>query len=896
MYGARCMGVSLWAYAGRPPESAAIRRAFGLDGCRFTYFVATTAQEAERGDLQPAGQRDEGRFHGYALVFAAAVRALMGGAAGLSRSEERILTGRALAQVASSELDELRLRHDVAAWAEALADFDARGIDLATEGARLTWAHPALGDLLAKLREARTNAALTDYQGAVEGFEATARRWALDGPDLGDVVVFEGFTFLTPLQELVIETAAGAGAEVVVLFPYDDTERFEAVRATYERWWGDGPAVFASEPRPLPTVEVEAYEHAHQEAAACVQRLAELLAAGYEPSDVAVVAPFRSGFDTVLQEEAELQELPVRIGVPPRLLLLTPVGRFVLDLFGVWQGDGLHMTADQFEVLLASGWLGAATQESASEFRLVKEQLFAHVRTADAWRQALSLVRPRTSAAAVERGSRLPGDWLTDDDVQRWREALAAVERIASRLFRTAPMAVGEHVRRLLDELAALPEAQRFESEQRILERLTAALEEAADARSLDVTSREFGDLLVALAREREEAAQVEEAVHAAPDKFVWVTTPEGIDGVERAVVLAIGLSDEAVPRPYQEPWPEGGDRRDQHVARERYQFHAVERAATERLVLSYSRRGRRGPVGPSPFLLRFGDPPAPATVPMAPPAAPEGRPVLPARRARYLLSELAHFGLCPYRYKVERLDPRARRYRSGFHLKLLAQGRWLERIYEWAAADARPLDQERLLSELRGGLAATEAEVQAEFPALRPLVWREVRARVDRQLAWRSGTWRGFRMKFAATKPGRYEVVRDGRAVVVTAESPMAQWHGKVPDPAPDAMALEEWTYPADNDDTSPVPVDIDGTVGFASRYAAFRWWLDGLKHATKHAALDPADLNPRAAPIRTGYATHQATVARLVAAIEEGEFPKRPGTHCHFCPAQDECLGLRP
>jgi hypothetical protein len=57
---------------------------------------------------------------------------------------------------------------------------------------------------------------------------------------------------------------------------------------------------------------------------------------------------------------------------------------------------------------------------------------------------------------------------------------------------------------------------------------------------------------------------------------------------------------------------------------------------------------------------------PAPSSVIAAAPGGPSPLTVIPARREEYTVSELAHFGLCPYRYKLERLEPRTRRFTAG--------------------------------------------------------------------------------------------------------------------------------------------------------------------------------------------------------------------------------------
>jgi hypothetical protein len=462
--GGTTTGVEVWAWHGTPPSKDAVRAEFGLTG-HYTYLVATTAQEELRHRLATSKQADARSPHGVALVFHKAVRVLMGGHP-ISRTEERVLVSRAIPSVATTDDERQRLSHDAAAWAEVVADLDGRGVDLTDTAVAAahapSWVDPQVGTTLAGLQRARRDPLVTDYAGPTDGFEALARRWLLGGPALGHTVVFDGFTRLTDLQRLMIDTAAQQ-ARVVLLFPYEADDEHAAVKATYAPWWGEGPSVLATEALAPAAVETLAFDHRHQEATACILHIKELLDSGVDAGDIAVVTPFRRDYDSVLQEAAELEGLPVRIGVPPRLLLLTPLGRFVLTLYQIWGGDDLRMDADQFEQLLASGWLGAATQTSAAEFRLVKRQLFSRLRTGEEWATALDALTPTPTPRP---DSRIPADWLGPADVQRWREAVEQLRRITARLFGDEARPIGSHVRHLLEELKALPDVERFEAEQ----------------------------------------------------------------------------------------------------------------------------------------------------------------------------------------------------------------------------------------------------------------------------------------------------------------------------------------------------------------------------------------------------------------------------------------------
>ena len=71
--------------------------------------------------------------------------------------------------------------------------------------------------------------------------------------------------------------------------------------------------------------------------------------------------------------------------IEPRLLLLTPLGRFALALYELNRPGKLEITPDRFETMIASGWLGAAVQQTLHNLVAVRPQVFDHCETAADW-------------------------------------------------------------------------------------------------------------------------------------------------------------------------------------------------------------------------------------------------------------------------------------------------------------------------------------------------------------------------------------------------------------------------------------------------------------------------------------------------------------------------------
>jgi hypothetical protein len=940
-------------YDGQPPTDEQIQRELGLTpggaDDDYTYIVPTAALERQRENLAPRHQwatTSDGVQP--QLVFHKVMRHFLNERL-LTRAEERVALLRAIQTVEPDPVRARQVARDVFAWRDALASLAATDLNLADgvpDELQEDLVSPAVGELLRAL-QGEYRARQRDAQR--RSFEDALGEFLRHGYQPTPRVVLEGFTYFTDLQKLFIQTCLARGAMVLFIHPYraEQTCGFEILQQTFTDFphrqvkhisttWSSPPSDLARLQRALfgaplsasgdqaadipdGTVTVRAFRHRHREIAAVVAAIRQHLEKGGKTRELAIVVRDPGSFQALLREEADLQHLGATLGIPPRLLLLTPLGRFILTLYHVWSAQGgLKMTADDFQTILSSGWLGALAQATTDLFAAVQAQVFARCETETEWRENLD--RLRRISADLSASSRLPAASVDVKTIRHWEAALDAVIALCTRLFSGNERSIGEHVRHLLDELTALVPEDLLQTEREVLERIRTVLLELADSTSLAMTADEFGVVLNSLVQERERPPEEEDGPEDAEDqespeqRRIWIATPEAIDGYQRDIVYYIGVDDQRVPRPYTEPWPFVTPNIPESLARERYLFLAVCRAARRQLHLSYARADERGTYGPSPYLdavaatldvsISEEEVIAPAE---ALPAEPSPSPLRRARRKRYSLAELAHFGLCPFRAKLERLDPQARRYEDPFHVQFLAQAAWLDLVFTGLEGStiSQP-DADTLADLFRAAMQATRSKVAELFPGLRPLDWQEVERRVDEALDFFASPSGGMVGPYPVTfeRPpvdASYTVTDGDRAVQIDATPRHAYKRGIFHFPITQDLLREEWLIPgarptdrpqASSPRFPPAYTEVEGVRVFASQYDAVQWWRRAVMDAFCFRAASLANWQP-AGWVKENYAASLQEVGEWVALMEAGRYPKHPGENCYYCPVRSDCLG---
>ena len=897
-------GVYLHLYSGDPPSLEDLAERILLDE-PFTFLTANSAIELFRLDenLRPVKQiSPKGKA---LLAFGKAMRVLIPTPI-LSRTEERVLFRRAIPELGFSPADADRLRRDAADWVELLADLEAKGLEPDPGALAEIMLSDEIAELVAQVWTVTRSIQEREGEGRL-GFERTAMEWIDEGASGIEHLVMEGFTFLTPIQKsLISKVAARATVDVVAPYRTEQPQLFRQIRQTYADWWPPDPevwvtkssgepaliklkdSIFTGRNYPLTTgpVSVRQHQHLHDEIRACISGISGLLAEGKDPRSIAIVVPNRKDFDAVLQEEANLQMLSVSLGVPPRLLLLTPVGRFILELYQASDGLEVRVSADQFETMLSSGWLGALAQRSVHEFRAVKNQLFARCSTTTEWRKIFSDLASRVPRATEP--ARQAIDWVDPKHVVVWEDSLERIGLLVERLFEPGERSIGEHVRLLIEALDEIPTAQILEGEREVIARVKEALQGTAESGSLRIATDEFAEILTSLANEYDEATATED--EALESGKIWVTTPQGIDGVRRDFVFVLGMDATKMPRSEGDDWPfkELGVAR--HLETERYMFGGIVRAASAGLRISCSRRSLDKAVIPTPFLLSAGFEIALASAPRPTgPSATRGKNlVTPARREMYTISELAIFGLCPHRYKLERLEPRSRRYASPIHIPYLAQGRWIGLVMERLSSRGS-IPAPAFWEEMTNAAGEVRDQVYSEFPGMSDQDRRSTESHVfsSLQATCNFAADGGYPIRIEALSIPPHPVERVGRVQFVDIAVRFVIVKGRFGYPFNGDLMHEEWLVPTRSSGLRPL-VRERGLELFPDKASAFAWWAEAIRAAYK-AKSDPAKFGDGLRPI-----TRQAE--RLIDQIEAGKYPRRPGAHCAHCPVLDECLGVDP
>jgi hypothetical protein len=799
-----------------------------------------------------------------------------------------------------------QIRHDLYAWLDAFHELEERGLDLGTEKgveeSALAFVHREVAHLMGILQR-HYHSELAGH--GVQSFEIAARAFLLSADfHPPATVVMEGFTRLTELQKLFLERcSAHPGCTVVIIIPYVESqaEGFEAVSRTYDpykslphtidRRPGRGVqnpstlfqlkrALFSSQQSAaLPagsSVMIRAFRTRQEEAGACVDAIAGLLQQD-TPSrggqGISVVTRDPAAYKVLLREEAAIRHpnKPLQFDLQPIQLLLTPVGRFVLGLYEVWKDGVFSIEASQFSRLLASGWLGQRVQASTSRFDALVPAFFSSSKTLPSWQEAFGHLGYAYSLTPVN--SRIPSAGGTPEDIGLWVRALDSIHRLVEALFDGRQKTLAEHVRRLRDVLDREDTPDLQVEEREVVQQIPETLGAFAGTTDLDLHTEEFGEVLNALVREREQSED---------HTRITVTGPESLDGLSKEFVFFLGVDEHRIPSGYAEPWPWADIDIQGHQAQERYLFLATVRAATEMIYLSYSEVDDRQGCRPSIYLEDVADllssplvRPTEGVVLDSSWSSPGRLPHTPIHRTHYKWEEFAHFRLCPRRYKLERLSPGTRRYREKWQTQFVVQSVWYWRMLAHLKDLGRPIPRDLLEEEWLAAAGNSERQVHRFFPSLMAEDWYFIRILFLRQIRNQAEYYSKqlqsldqCRVHDGVGRSVPVQVERRSVSVQVSVRHIVqaGRWNYDNQD-----LFREEWLLPA-------LPADGGQDNGvLTDRYHAQQWGnkfqIGGL-------------INPN------GVGTKQG-IEDIIRAVETDSYLPVPGDHCTFCPSSGLCLG---
>lgn len=954
--------LKLVTYSGKRPTNDEIKKQI-FWGKSYTYLVATKALEREREDLfqnhQKVKERRIGVFEDVLREWVKQEYKIAG------KGEEITLLKRAIAKVAKSDetLAEV-LRKDVSTWMDALAKLAVENIDLSQplpDNLQKRLVNPYVGELLAKLQQVYYD--LLDKK-QYQLFERAVRNYLCNNfNSFKPIVIMEGFTYLTPLQRFFVEVCYTKNVDVVFLVPNSPNQQkgFQRINITYDELekklkekYGDSVVLEREtvKTQPLSQKEdlnhiqtslfsnmpsVQTYDQKHislycypnrdQEILAALRKLREWFNGMYTPDEVAVVVRNRDEFKETLQDFLQASDLKyldkdgkacnVIFHNSSRLLLLTPVGRFILTLYDIWDKGTLTINADQIETVLSSGWLGAALQDSTIQFQILRYQFFNHCKTEFDWLKAFENIKQHLDNNHQKNRMPLNLDQTTlMTCLNDWSQTIQRLKQICQRLFQVENGGISQHIRQLRDEINRLElEIKDIrQSEFDILTKIQEVFEELNKSYSMDLTTKEFGEALHALVKYKEDDEDNfgEKQGHGTVGECLWITTPEGIDGIQRKAILYVGVDNLRVPSPEPLSWPFYEDQCFKHIANERYMFLTVVRSAQERLVITSARYDGKHELVESVYMDEMARLLGMKVENLSPehfyqaelaPTPVESLHRTPQRLAKYSLHDLAHYGLCPLRYSLEIRHSHAKLYRNDWQLQVYAQGVWLDKIFdalcEYYGPERKIKSKTELVNKFYGAKEHVENNIKEMFPSFSHSIWYGIQQQVDKQLQYHANTRNWFPIYFFRDGKHSFNILGDNeleeRSFNIHFEIPYWMKSGSFPYILFDSIQYTEWLLHGEK------PGEVEKRENkedhslrlFASQYEAVQWWR-GIIYKAAINSKNPQ--HPKREQYERELEEEKKRILHWIKGIERNEFPLNAGDHCYTCSARLECLGVNP
>ncbi|MFB3164506.1 hypothetical protein ABLO26_24400 [Neobacillus sp. 179-J 1A1 HS] len=941
--------LKLITYEGKRPDADQIQTKI-IEKREYLYIVATKAleQEREKEQLLPAHQVPQQEKKPIA-VFHQLLREWIGGASTIaSRGEEKTMIRRSIQKVAEKD-EVLRnvLRQDVSSWVKALADLAADGHDLTNtipDHLKNQLVNPFVGKLLQQLQQEYDREFFLNEKCL---FEKEAReRLPYLVEYVKPLIIMEGFTFLTPLQKYFVEVCDKVGREVVFIVPYhhEQSKGYEQIETTYFKdllilthtHWKNEPVSTKEDLHFLQqtlfgkpfhvkdcndqSVELINYPTRDREILSFIETLKTWFDGRYKPNEVAIVVRRLHEFKEKLQDFLHSSRLtyldengniiPVKIKTSPRLLLLTPVGRFILTLYDSWKDNQLCIQDEQFETVLSSGWLGASIQDSTISFRAIKHQFFLHCESKQDWMEAFNELEKAIKEDQSTLSIRMPIHSVTSENITHWRKTISILEAICARLFQAKMGGIAKHIRVLQDELKRLEVENIRQYEQDVLVKIQEVFEELKSLYALDITPSEFGEALHALVNQQPDDLDEDGTIEPVPgENLLWITTPEGIDGMERKAILYLGVDNQHVPAKLAMTWPFFTDKREEHLQKERYMFLTVVRAATEHLIMTSSRNDGDKVLQPSAYMsdmarLLNRKITTPTTRDLIDASlAPESVPSFhrtPHRRKKFLLTDLVQYGLCPLRYSLEIRHPEAKQYRNDWQLEVFAQGVWMNKTFEALAryygANHKTQGVDKVYQLFCRAMTHVEREVKKLFLSFDSVTWHGIKQQVESQMMYYAKRAENDPVHFVTGGKKTFELLSRNHSeqmIKIDIDIPYFMVKNAYRISLLDSISTSEWLLPGkkveQNEDEVLITEEEDWL--FSSLYEARQWWSRTVDGAL---AADRQYRNRYEEPRYQHYLQAKERIQHWIEDIWNNKFPANIGDQCKVCPVRTECLGV--
>lgn len=581
-----------------------------------------------------------------------------------------------------------------------------------------------------------------------------------------DHVVMEGFTYLPPLHRHFLSVAQ-QHCTVHFILPMSKSQSrgFEAVDGILASILNDFPGVkivdipessttsppllqyaktqlFVDEAESADftgvidsSVQVHTHINRQDEIQQVIAQIKELLepSNGEEPvlcEQIAIVSRSSKEFEEALLLEAQYQGIAKYFNVYEPNVLLTPVGKLLLTLYGsvveketTTGVDGMEQRSFHHEVLLSvddvqtifrAGIFGDDLRKSLRAFNGIRAKFFEEVETKQEWLHALQRVECQIqtpSKKLTERDGRIPENFVLVENVHLWKNIISSVFDQMTILVDKEAVDMLEHVTQIQQLLSLTAETSNGPVIDTILHSVRGIFEQilekkSDDEKTIPFTIPEVHQILVGFGNysnidlsAKLHAIDSEKSPDTEDDEaaYIPILGLEGLDNTTREYVFWLGVDDTHHPR-FRDEWP-FTQNNDKQLKLERYLFLSVVRSANTRLSLHWSKADQRKTFNPSIYLLELAsicgieltdhsldnvvdDYSGSGSMKIRIPSVVD--------RKEYSLSELSIFAHCPRRWLLEEMEKENGAFEHEFHNRWMLTVEWLEPVLDHFANGKR--------------------------------------------------------------------------------------------------------------------------------------------------------------------------------------------------------------